>query len=117
MEQILNNPGLQHIAEKIFDNLVYEYLEICQGINQSSKQILDYQMEKPMFLLKKFRNLSKVNQEAWIELIESEKNSNKKKAIISYLKWNLENGVLVDLSINSSPLLKRLAQRNKITLG
>ena len=56
-----------------------------------------------MFLLKKFRNLSKVNQKEWNELIESEKNSNKERAIISYLKWNLENGALVDLPIYSSP--------------
>ena len=44
LEKILNNPGLQHLAENIFDNLKYEDLEICRGINQSSKQILDHQM-------------------------------------------------------------------------
>ena len=54
LEKILNNPGLQHLAENIFDNLKYEDLEICQGINQSSKQILDHQMKKPMFWLRKF---------------------------------------------------------------
>ena len=42
LEKILNNPGLQHLAENIFDNLKYEDLEICRGINQSSKQILDH---------------------------------------------------------------------------
>ena len=41
-ERILNNPGLQHLAENIFANLNFEYLKICQGINQSSKQILDH---------------------------------------------------------------------------
>ena len=42
LEKILNNPGLQHLAGKIFANLNFEYLMICQGINQSSKQILDH---------------------------------------------------------------------------
>ena len=50
LEKILNNPGLQHLAEFIFDNLKYKDLEICRGINQSSKQILDYQMKKLGFL-------------------------------------------------------------------
>ena len=45
-ERILNNPGLQHLAENIFANLNFEYLKICQGINQSSKQILDHPMFK-----------------------------------------------------------------------
>ena len=51
LEKILNNPGLQHLAENIFDNLKYEDLEICRAINQSSKQILDHQMKKPMFFV------------------------------------------------------------------
>ena len=90
MEKILNNPGLQHLAENIFGNLNFEYLMVCRGINQSSKQILDYQMDKPMFLLRKFRGLSKENQKEWTKVIESEKNSEKENAIISYLLWNLE---------------------------
>ena len=93
LEKILNNPGLQHIAENIFDNLKYENLEVCRGINQSSKQILDYQMGKPMFLLRKFKGLSKENQKDWIKVIQSAKNSDKGIAIISYLQWNLKKDV------------------------
>ena len=92
-EKILNNPGLQHLAENIFDNLKYKDLEICDGINQSSKRILEYQMDKPMFLLRKFRGLSKKNQNDWIKVIESVKNSEKEKAIVSYLQWNLKKEV------------------------
>ena len=103
LEKILNNPGLQHLAENIFDNLMYNDLEICQGINQASKQIIDYQMNKPMFLLKKLRNLSKNNQKDWINVIESVKNSDREKAIISYLQWNLKKEALVDLPCYSSP--------------
>ena len=50
LEKILNNPGLQHLAENIFGNLNFQYLKICRGINKSSKQILDNQMDKLMFL-------------------------------------------------------------------
>ena len=102
----MNNPGLQHIAEKIFDNLKYENLKVCQGINQSSKQILDYQIEKPMFLLRKFRDLSKENQKDWIKVIQSVKNSDEGIAIISYLRWNLKKGDLVDLPCYSSPAVQ-----------
>ena len=105
MEQILNNPGLQHIAEKIFDNLNYEYLKVCQGINQSSKQILDYQIKKPIFWLRKFRDLSKENQKDWMKDIESVKNSEKEKAIIAYMKWNLKKKVL-DLPCYSRPAIQ-----------
>ena len=86
LEKILNNPGLQHLAENIFDNLNFADLEICRGINQSSKVILDNQMDKPMFLLKKFRSFSEENQKEWIKAIEAVKNSEKEKAIISYLQ-------------------------------
>ena len=67
MENTLNNPGLQDIAENIFLNLNYETLEVCQQINKNSKHIL----ENPMFWLKKFirRGLSKKNQMDWIEVI------------------------------------------------
>ena len=106
LEKILNNPGLQHLAENIFGNLNFEYSKVCRGINQSSKQILDYQMEKPMFLLKKFRHLSKENQKDWIKVIESAKNSEKEKAIVSYLQWNFKKDAAVDLPCYTSPAVQ-----------
>ena len=63
-----------------------EDLKICAQINQSCKQIL----ENPMFWLKKFRNIAKENYKDWIKAIKLEKNSDKKKAIVSYLQWNLK---------------------------
>ena len=86
METIITNPGLQHLAEKIFWNLDTEHLKICGLINQSCKQIL----ENPMFWLKKFRNLSKENRKKWIKVIKLLKNSEKIDTIISYLQWNLK---------------------------
>ena len=58
MEKIINNTGLQHLAENIFWNLQVEDLKICAHINQYCKQIL----ENPTFWLKGFKKLSKENQ-------------------------------------------------------
>ena len=90
MEKIVNSPGLQHLAEKVFSNLDVEDLKICGQINQSCKQIL----ENPMFWLKKFTSLSKENLKDWIKVIKPEKNSDKQKHIISYLQWNLKKGAV-----------------------
>ena len=98
MEKIINNPGLQHLAEKVFWNLDVEDLKICAQINQSCKQIL----QTPIFCLRKFEHLSKKNRRDWIEVIQSVKNSNKGIAIISYLRWNLKKGDLVDLPCYNS---------------
>ena len=86
MDTIISNPGLQHLAEKVFWNLDVEDLKKCEQINKSCKQIL----ENPLFWLKKF-NLSKDNHEDWIKVIQLVDNSDKGIAIISYLQWNLKN--------------------------
>ena len=91
MEKIVTNPGPQHLAEKVFLNLDVEDLKICGQINQSCKQIL----EKPIFWLRKFGHLSKESQEEWIKIIQSVKNSNYEKVIVSYLQWNLKKEVEV----------------------
>ena len=98
METIINNPGLQHLAEKVFWNLDVKDLKICAQINQSCKQIL----EDPKFWLKKFISLSKENQKDWIKVIKQVKSSDERNAIISYLQWNLVKGA-VDLTCYSSP--------------
>ena len=93
MERIINNPGLQHLAEKVFLNLDVENLKICKHINKFCKQIL----KNPMFWLRKFRHISKESQTNWIHIIQSVKNSVYEKLIISYLQWNLKREVeLVD---------------------
>ena len=94
MEKIINNPGLQHLAEKVFLNLEQEDLEVCAMINQSSKQILD----NPIFWLKKFvsKGMSKKNETDWAKAIKSAKKSDKKKHFLAYLKWNLKTQEEVD---------------------
>ena len=100
MEKIINNPGLQHLAENIFLNLNYADLKKCQLINQSASQIFD----NPMFWIKELfrKGLSKENQKEWIEAIQSETISAKKKHIAAYLKWNLKNNTSFDLSLHGS---------------
>ena len=80
MENIINNPGFQHMVEKIFLNLNYEDLKACQLINQSANEILN----DPMFWIRKFiqRGLSKENQKHWIKVIQSVKNSSSKEKSI-----------------------------------
>ena len=102
LEKILKNPGLVHLAENIFDNLCHEDMEVYRDINQSSREIFD----NPMFWLRKFGNLSKENQKDWINVIESVDMFVKKKAIISYLQWNLEREALMDLPCYSSPAVQ-----------
>ena len=79
MENIIKNPGLQHLAEKVLRNLDVENLKKCGQINQSCKQIVD----NARFWLTKFISLSKENQKDWIKAIKQEKNSDKEEAIIS----------------------------------
>ena len=99
MENIISNPGLQHLAEKIFWNLDVEHLKICGHLNQSSQQILDGPMfQDPMFWLRKFTGLSIENKNDWANVIQSVHNSFERKyAVIAYLRWNLTKGALVDL--------------------
>ena len=102
MEKIVSNPGLQHLAEKVFWNLSAEDLKICAKINQSCKQIL----QNPVFCLGKLKHLSKKNRSDWINVIQSVKNSDKGIAIIAYMKWNLKKGALLDLPCYSSPTVQ-----------
>ena len=103
MEKIINNPGLQHLAENIFLNLNYSDLKKCQLINQSTSQILD----NPMFWIKELtrKGLSKENQNDWIEAIQL--NYEKKKYIAAYLKWNLKEKNLFDFPCFTKPVVQK----------
>ena len=99
LENILNNPGLVHLAENIFGNLSDEKAEICRDINQSSKQLLG----NPIFWLRKFKSLSQENQKDWIKLIKPVWKSKKIQAIISYLQWSFKEEPKVDLPCYTRP--------------
>ena len=96
MDQIINNPGLQHIIEIIFFNLDFEDLMACQLVNKSIKNILKNQM----FWLKKWRfnkGLSKTNQNNWIKALKMTKNTNLEKNVALYIKKIIKIGHFVDV--------------------
>ena len=94
MEDIIENPGLKHIAENVFLNLNYEKLETCRLVNESCKEILD----NPMFWIKKFirRGLSKKNQIDWTTAIQITK-PYLEANILKYLKQSSKNERVVDI--------------------
>ena len=79
MENIAKNPGLLHIAEKIFLQLNYEDLMAFRlVVDQSCKASLDKLMTV-MFWFKKWiqRGLSKKNQSDWKRAIHWTRNLEK----------------------------------------
>ena len=74
MDQIIQNPGFQHITEKILVTLSFEDIIAFQLVNKSCKKILD----DPMVWIKKWisKGLSKKNQGKWIKAIQLTNNSN-----------------------------------------
>ena len=95
-ENIVNNPGLQHLAEAIFSNLNFNDLLACQLVNQSSRSILD----NPMFWLKKFvqKGISKQNEMDWSKAIQLTKKTNYyEKRIALYLKRSIRKEKVVDI--------------------
>ena len=68
LENFINNPGLQHLAENIFSHLNYKDLDACQLVNRSCRSILG----NLKFWLRKFiqQGMSKKNQNDWINAIQ-----------------------------------------------
>ena len=96
IEQIINNPCLQHIIENIFLNLNYKDLMACKLVNKSCKQILD----NPMFWLKMWRSrrgLSKKNYAAWSNAIQITRGTNLEENVPLYIKRVIETGHFVDV--------------------
>ena len=95
MEKIINNPGLQHLSEKIFWNLNYGDLQKCLTINQFCKEIL----ESPLFWLKIFirRGISEQNQIDWYRAIQISKNTHMEEHVLNYLSKCTKNVRVVDL--------------------
>ena len=119
MEKIINNSGLQHLAENIFLNLNYEALGECFNINSSCKEIL----ENPLFWLKLFirRGLSKENQKDWHRAIQLVKNTDLEKNIFLYLKRSSKNPRVVDIPcyINEDTIMEfsKMSKLNDTDFG
>ena len=96
MENVIQNPGLQHITEMILFNLDFEDLKKCQILKKSFKDILD----NSMFWLRKWRNqrgLSKKNHNDWVKAIQLTKNTNAEATVKLYLQKVIKNGHVVDI--------------------
>ena len=79
------------------------WVNIIQSVKNSDYEIviISYQQWKlktevvgvidlPYIWFKKFRILPQENQNNWIKVIESHKNSDKEEAIMSYIQWKLK---------------------------
>ena len=103
LEEIINSPGLQHIAEEIILNLDYYDIMTCKLVNNSCKDIVN----KPMFWLKKWksRGLSKENYKDWVNAIQIANNRTTKwsrngtleKKIQDYIEMIIKIGHFVDV--------------------
>ena len=96
MENVIQNPGLQHITEMILFNLDFEDLQKCKLLNKSFKDIL----EDPMFWLRKWRTqrgLSKKNHDDWVKVIQLTKNTSVEANIKLYLEKVTKNGHVMDV--------------------
>ena len=95
MDQIVSNPGLQHIAEKIFITLNYEDILSCRLVNKSSKLIL----ENPMLWLRQgiLKGLSKKNQGDWLNVIKLTKDTKLESKITKYLRRVAKKSFFVDV--------------------
>ena len=95
MENIIQNPGLQHITEMILLDLDFEDLQTCQPLSKSCQEII----ENPMFWLKKMRaqrGLSEKNYHDWAKAIQLARNTNMETNVKLYLQTVIKHGHVVD---------------------
>lgn len=96
MEKFFTNPGLAHIGEKIFQNLEYEDLVMCQNVCHSWKKTLN----NPQFWIKSFlipkiqqdensRKISniEISSVTWKKLFEKTYNTRNITDSWEYLHW------------------------------
>ena len=97
MENIINNPGRQHITEKILINLDFQALKTCSHLN---KACINEVLANPRFLLRKLnspRRLSQKNYADWVKAIQLTKNTNVEANIKLYLEKVIKIGHFVDV--------------------
>ena len=107
MEQFFTNPGLVHIGEKIFQNLDYQSLVICQNVCQTWKIIL----ENPEFWIKSFivPKILVVQQE---NAVSENKNSNHETSSAdAAAEWKYLIKKTFEASLKSNVLKVVIAQK------
>ena len=95
LENVINNPGLQHLAENIFSYLNYQDITACQLINNSCNLIIS----NPRFWINKLvqMGMSMENKKDWITAIQMTKNTDFERNIYLYLKRGFKNAKVVDI--------------------
>ena len=95
LENVINNPGLQHLAENIFSYLNYQDITACQLINNSCNLIIS----NPRFWINKLvqMGMSMENEKDWITAIQMTKNTDFERNIYLYLKRGFKNAKVVDI--------------------
>ena len=95
LENLTNDPDVQHLAENIFSCLSYKDLEACQLINQSSQAIIS----NPKFWLRKLiqNGMSKNNQNDWLKAIQLAKDTDFERNLQLYLKRSLGKAKMLDI--------------------
>ena len=84
MDQIMKNPGLCHIAEKIFLFLDVDSLQNCEKVNTAWMEFL----ENPQFWMKKLMSQTEISNEiqtSWKLLVQNSKNESFYKETKGYL--------------------------------
>ena len=119
-ENVIRNPGLQHLAENIFSYLSYDDLKSCQLINRSSKSIL----ANSRFWLQKLvhQGMSKKNQNDWIKALQVTKDTDFEENLQLYLKRSFCKGKIIDVPCyidemaiqKSSKLIKKFKSLSNI---
>ena len=95
LENVINNPGLQHLAENIFSYLNYQDMTACQLINNSCNLIIS----NPRFWINKLvqMGMSMENKKDWITAIQMTKKTDFERNIYLYLKKGFKNAKVVDI--------------------
>ena len=91
---------IQSVKNSDYEKLIISYLQ------WNLKKEVELVDDLPCIWFNKFRSLPKENQKDWINVIDSENNSVKEEAIMSYLQWNLKKETLVDLPCYTSPTVQ-----------
>ena len=103
MENLTNNPGLQHLAEEIFYSLNIESLENCFEVNRLWREILN-----PSFWLKKCEKYKgEFNYQTWTEVWQVTKNTIFEKELGRKLKKIyklLETSTIHNLKLEDDPI-------------
>ena len=125
-KQFFTNPGLAHIGEKIFQNLEYEDLVMCQNVCHSWKKTLN----NPQFWIKSFlipkiqqdensRKISniEISSVTWKKLFERTYNTRNITDSWEYLHWKKlimdTVGFSNDISVLKSKVLKVLVEQKR----